>query len=408
SEEVILRRAALGAVISVPGNATTKAFAQELPALPPDGKVVLLGALAARGDALGLTETVNKLATDENPAIREAAIKALARLGNASSVAALAAALTQKELASSVSQTLVALQGEGVAEALIKQAETGEVAVRQGVLNVLAERRQTDALPAVRQAANSEDAGLRRAALKTLAALGTQEDLATLAVMLLAKKDQSERDQMAQAMSDISGRITDKAAGCEIVLQAMSKADASAKVCLLTVLSTLGGDKALQAVRASLAGEGELRKAAIRALADWPDAAPVPDLLSVAKEDKEKSNQILALRGYIKMLGQTGGRAEKKLASYREAMALAARPDEKRLVLAGLADVAHADALKMVEAFLEDAALGREAFISYEKIAESLAGRQPALAREALNRVVEKAGDGGLRNKAKKALDKIK
>ena len=134
----------------------------------------------------------------------------------------------------------------------------------------------------------------------------------------------------------------------------------------------------------------------------------MPDLLSVAKEDKEKSNQILALRGYIKMLGQAGGRAEKKLASYREAMDLAARPDEKRLVLAGLADVVHADALKMVEAFLEDAALGREAFISYEKIAESLAGRQPALAKEALNRVVEKAGDGGLRNKAKKALDKIK
>ena len=55
---------------------------------------------------------------------------------------------------------------------------------------------------------------------------------------------------------------------------------------------------------------------------------------------------------------------------------------EKKLAMAGLADVAHADALKMVEPFLEDAAVQREAFVAYEKIAESLAGRQPALAKE--------------------------
>ena len=408
ASDPLLRRAALGAVISVPGHAATKAFAQELASLPPDGKVVLLGGLASRGDGEGLTEMVAKLATDADPAIREAAIRALARLGDVSSVPALAAALKEKEFAAGVTQTLIQLQGPGVAAALIKQAGADDAAVRQGVLAVLAERRQTEALPAVRQAVNDPDAKTRRAALKTLAVLGTKEDLAVLAGKVGASTDESDRDQMAQAMTEIGGRINDRAARCEPVLQAFVKADAPAKISLLAVLSTFGGDQALQAVRASLAGEGDLRKAAVRALADWPDPAPMADLLGVAKEDKDKSSQVLALRGYIRMVGQAGGRTDQKVQRYQEALALCAQPDQKRLVLAGLADVAHADALKLVEPFLEDAALKREAFVSYEKIAESLAGREPAIAKEALQKVVDKTTDNNLRNRAKRALDKIK
>lgn len=408
AKEALLRRAALGAISSVPGHAATRAFGRELASQTPETKLVLLGALASRGDGEGLTEMVNKLATDENQDIREAAIQALARLGDASSVPALAAALKQKETAPGISQTLVDLQGAGVIEALVKQAEAGDPAVRQGVLNVLAQRRQSQALPVVRKALGEDDAQIRRVALKALAALGTQEDLNTLAAGVLAKKDEAERDQMAQAMADIGGRLSDKTARCAPVLLAFGQADASTKLSLLAVLSTLGGDQALQAVRASLAGSGELRKAAVRALAEWPDPAPMADLLSVAKSDPDKASQTLALRGYIRMVSPAGGRSEQKLQAYREALTLAAQPNEKRLVLAGLAEVTHLEALKTVEPFLEDAGLKREAFISYEKIAEGLASRQPTAAKEALQRVVDKATDAGLRSKARRALDKIK
>ena len=406
--EALLKRAALGAVLTVPGHAATQAFAQGLATLPPEGKVVLLGGLASRGDGEGLTLRVNQLATDENPAVREAAIRSLGRLGDVSSVPALAAALKEKDFAAGVTQTLIELQGAGVTAALIQQAQAEDATVRQGVLAVLAERRQTEALPAVRLALNDADAMTRRVALKTLATLGTQEDLTTLAGKILASKDEADRGQMAQAMSDIGARINDKAARSAPVLQAFAKADAPAKMALLAVLSSLGGEPALQAVRAALAGDAGLRKTALRALADWPDAAPMADLLTMAKGDPDKASQVLALRGYIRMVGQSGGRADQKIQCYREALGLCAQPEQKRLVLAGLAEVAHADALKMVEPFLDDAALQREAFVSYEKIAEALAGRQPAMAKAALQRVVAQTTDNGLRNKARKALDKIK
>jgi len=420
SREAPLQTAALGAVVSVPGHAATRAFAQELGGLGPEAKVTLLRGLAARGDAEGLTERVNQFAVDANPVIRETAITALARLGDASSVPVLAAALKQPELAAEVRQTLLDLQGAGVVAALIQQAESGEAVVRQGMLSLLAERRQTEALPVIRKAVKDDEAGIRQAALKALAVVGTQEDLAALAELVLSKPEAAERDQVAEAMSEIGRRMPDKAASSQPVIQALSKADAPTKICLLTVLSAMGSDPALQAVRGLLAGEGELRKAAIRALVAWSSSAPMADLLRVAKEDQDKANQILALGGYLRMLGQpeTGaGRrqqgqsaaaSEQRVQAYREAMALATRTEDRRLVLAGLAGVAHEEALKMVQPYLDDPALTREAFISYEKIAESLARRQPAVAKEALQRVLEKAADSGLRDQAKRALDRIR
>jgi HEAT repeat protein len=407
SSEAMLRQAALGAVISVPGNASTRALARELQDSAPETKVVLLRALASRGDAEGLTEMVNRLAADANEAVRAAALRALARLGDASSLPVLAAALKQNETAAPASQAMIELRGPGVAEALVRQAETGEAGIRPALLGVLAERRQGEALPVIRKALNDDDPQVRRAALKSVVVLGTQEDVARLLEMVLAKKEAAERDEAAQAMAELGRRLPDKSAVCAPVLEALSKADAPTKVCLLTVLSTLGGDQALQAVREALDGEGEVRKTAVRALADWPDDAPMADLLKVARQDKEQSVQILALRGYLRMAGRTRMRAEQKLEAYRAALELATRPDEKRLALTGLADVANPNALKLVEPCLEAPELQREAFVAYEKIAESLVRRQPAVAKEALQRVADKAADAGLRSKAQKALEKI-
>lgn len=408
ASEAMLRQAAVGAVISVPGRASTRALAKELQDCAVETKVVLLGALAARGDGEGLREMVNQLAADGNQAIRGTALKALARLGDASSVPVLAAALKQNETAAAASQAMIELHGTGVAEALIRQAETGEAAMRAALLSVLAERRESEALPVIRKALNDAEAQVRRAALKSVAVLGTQEDLASLAEMVLTKKEAGERDQVAQAMSELVRRLPDKSASCASVLQALAKADAPTKVCLLTVLPVVGGGQALQAARDALAGEGEVRKTAVRALADWPDGAPMADLLKVAREEKEQPVQVLALRGYIRMAGQSRMGAEQKIEAYRAALELATRADEKRLALNGLADVAHPNSLKAVEPCLDEAGLQREAFVAYEKIAESLAGRQPAVAKEALQRVAEKATDAGLRAKAQRALERIK
>jgi hypothetical protein len=173
------------------------------------------------------------------------------------------------------------------------------------------------------------------------------------------------------------------------------------------VLPTLGGQKAFEVIRTYLTAEKEVKRAAIRTLADWPDNAPLADLLAAAKGDGDRTIKTLALRGYIRVASLAGKPAD-KLEAFQQALDLSERPEEKRLVLAGLAQVEDAAALKMVEFGLAEPSLKREAWLAYEKIGELLGQRYPDEAREALNRVIAESGDKGLADKAGKALGKVK
>jgi hypothetical protein len=164
----------------------------------------------------------------------------------------------------------------------------------------------------------------------------------------------------------------------------------------------------LQAARGALGETGEVRKAAVRALADWPDANPLPDLRQVAKAENDTTVRILALRGVIKMINKSNLKTPERVEAFREAMELSTRPDEKRQVLGEIGKVGHEDALKIVEPFLDNPDLRREAVQAYEQIAESLTGRQPALAKAALQKVLDSTNDAGLRDKARAALERVK
>ncbi len=67
---------------------------------------------------------------------------------------------------------------------------------------------------------------------------------------------------------------------------------------MLGVLGRLGGDQPLAAVRCALKDENaEVRHAAIWALCNWPDAAPLEDLLAIAGAADALELKVLALQG---------------------------------------------------------------------------------------------------------------
>lgn len=403
-----IRQAALSALIDMPGHAATVAFTKELGGGSPVVNAMLIGALAARGDAEGLTDWINMFATNVNQTVRESAIMALGRLGNASSVPVLVAALKDATNGPMASIALVDLRGDGVADSLIKQTGTGDDAVRASVLGVLAQRKQIEALPVARKLVNDGAANIREAAVKVLSELGTQDDLQCLCDAILATKDGGERDRLARAITAIGVRLADKANRDDSVLQAFAKADAATKVSLLATLSAFGGDKPLDAIRSALAAQGEVRKAAVRGLAEWQDAAPLADLRKVAKEESDQVVRILALRGCIKMIPNARLKTEEKVQAFREVMELSTRPDEKRQALSEIGKVGHVETLKLVEPCLGDENLKREALQAYEKIAESLTGSKPDVAKDALQKVLAMSKDESLRDKARAALEKVK
>jgi hypothetical protein len=119
--------------------------------------------------------------------------------------------------------------------------------------------------------------------------------------------------------------------------------------------------------------EPAIQDAAIRALANWPDASALEALRAIIPSTTNATYRKLALRGFIRLIGLPGGRpVQQTLADYRQALAWATSVDEKKLILAGLAELPNADALALAEECSRDSALTPEATLAIEKIRKAL------------------------------------
>lgn len=382
----------------------------ELPTLPAAKKVTVLRVLSSVPGVSPLVASLNLLLNDANAEVQLAAANAAVQLGAGENVERLVAKLaTDDDIGKAAKQSLTDMQGAGTADQLIKAAGNGDAKLRAGVIAILADRREVKVLPALYALLDDKEVKVRRAATKSIGTLGGEADVAKLVDLLLTKKESGDRDSLASAISSIAARQPVVETRAFQVIAGLSKGDDEAKVLLLGVLSALGGKPACEAARNCLSSESAaVKKAAVKALAEWPDAMPLDDLKNVAKSDVSDINRILAMRGYIRLLADAHMKPEKRVAAYKEMFALAARPEEKRAVFAGLTDSPSLPVLQFLEGHLNDEGVKAEALTAYEKIAEELIKPKKNEAKAALERVIAQTDDKNLRKRAENALKRIK
>jgi hypothetical protein len=219
---------------------------------------------------------------------------------------------------------------------------------------------------------------VRQAAVKIIAKAGEPSDAKLLGDRILAITDNAEREHLARAVSEVAGRMPDVTTRCDVIIETFGKADAAAKAQLIPILAALGGDRALATIRAALAEPGDVHKAAVRALGEWKDATPVADLRAVAKAETDEAVKLLALRGFIGKIGASAMTDDEKVQAFREALEMASRPEEKVMILAGVATIARPASLELIAPCLTDEKLKNEAYLAYEKAAEALVGSAAA------------------------------
>jgi hypothetical protein len=111
-----------------------------------------------------------------------------------------------------------------------------------------------------------------------------------------------------------------------------------------------------------------LRKAGSRALCATRDPELLPDLIAVARDNPDASLRVLAFR--------SAARLAKDVAAFRELLGLAKRPEEKKLVLAGLAGAPNQAALDVVSSLLDDGDVRAEAAEAARKIRAAMSGKE--------------------------------
>ncbi len=400
-----MQKSAIALVPLLKGAAATSAFVEVLPSLSAEGQELMIRALGERGDATA-TAAIAAATRSEHEQVRLAAVDALGAAGDASAVSVLAAAAAKAAGAEKLvaRASLARLGAPGVDAALLKVSAHSDAGIRAESIRALADRKAVDAKNRVLEASRDDDQFVRREAIRAAGILADRGDLPAMIALMVLPKEPADRSVIEQAIVSVFARLEDKTVQADSVLRALTSAPVEARPSLLKLLRIPGTPDALAAVRAGLAvGDESIRDAAVRTLADWPDAAPADDLLRIVNSDSSRVHKVLALRGYVRMAGLS----QNGTAMYARAMELARTVDDRKLVLAGLGNADSADALALVEKHMADEALKAEAALAAVQIADRLRIRDATGAKAALTRVVAAEVDGGVRKKAQDVINEM-
>jgi len=193
------------------------------------------------------------------------------------------------------------------------------------------------------------------------------------------------------------------------VLGAMNGASAETRATLLGTVALVRGPKALETVLAALDDtDAQVVSKALNLLSNWPTLDAAPHLLELAKSE-DASRYVLGLRGFVR-LAQTEQALDKKMAMLAEAMQLAKRPDERKLLLGAWGSVPAAQSLDVLLPFLDDAAVRAEAAAAITAVAGELAKQDEAARRQAaqaLKAVLEKCPETQIRDGAQAILNTL-
>ncbi len=406
-----MQAVAIAMVREIPGTEITKALARELPNLSVMSQVRLLSALGDRGDRAALPAVVTATkAGDES--VRVAALKALGQLGNASSVTLLAqtaaSALGAEQKAAR--ESLYRLHGPGIDKTILANIPSADPAVKVELIRSTSERNIAAGVKTLLKTAQDSDRKVRLESFKALKTVAGRKDLPALVDVLIGVQSEADRREAEKTVAAVAHKISEKNRRAEAVLAVLPSVKEVPNRCsLLRVLGKIGDDRAVPALRTLLMDkDAQVLDAAIRALSDWPTAEPLADLLKVAQSSDNKIHRVLALRGFVRLIGLESGRpAKETIGMYKQAMELASSAALKRLVLSGLANVKSIGALEMAADYLEDKSLQQEAEFAVVKIAGAIGGSHPQQSKDMLKKVIQISKNDSLRQQAQEAINQI-
>jgi HEAT repeat protein len=327
--------------------------------LPPMIKGILIESLANLDDKSVLPLALAGLKSAD-PLLQAGALNALGRLDSPEADAAVLSAMNDA---------------------------TGDAKVN--LINIVGQRGKRSAVPALFAVAEGSDANAAKAAYRALGDLVTAADARKLLTQLTAEKFALRSDAesvAAKALARIESPDA-RAVLVEDVFGAVTKGEARCSA--LRMFRFCSGPKALRHVReATLDSDPIILEAAVRALADWPDASAWDSLIAIHTQPVKPSYGVLAWRGLVRMTQDDNKQPNPAtLGRYRQLLAEARNDDERRRVLGALGSCDHVAALDLAVAQLATPNLRAEAELALKNIAELVKKHHPKEAKAALQKL---------------------
>ncbi len=372
--ETPLHATAISLVPQVYRADSLKALCGLLPELPIESQIQLLAALSSF-DSPDVLETALNVIESREESLRMAALAALERVGDGSTVAVLVkhASLTKGEEQRRARFTLWNLRGKDIDPAVLEALEQKPEpdAERELILSVRERYLVTAKGLLFDLAQGAQTLENRLEAIRALGEIGAPQDVARMTDRLLAADDGKIRQQWIEAAASAANKAGHKDHRAQPIQERLAQAETIRERRLLyRVLGLIGDNGSLPVLREALVDPNNgIQDTAVRALAKWPDPTPMEDLLKIAESTADAAQQVLALRAYIRMAGMTpAGSPEIAAGHLGQALQAAGRDQEKLYVLSMLSRFPCQEALEIAESLTGDAAVRTEALMAVQKI----------------------------------------
>jgi HEAT repeat protein len=359
SPDPAFRARALDLSLVIPGEDATAQWIAKAPEVFPEAREQIIRMLGRRADRTALDFIKDRLKSDDK-AIRIAAIEAAARLAG-SDIAADLVPLWQTasaEDAEVLERAFLSFPLEAAIPEVVKAFDGASLSAKAAIIEILGERGAREHAGIVLAAAGNEDESIRKRALAALEGVVRKEDLPQTIRLLLAAAEPSEIVSLQSAIAASAQQIDDPENRADLIIETMLEARGQKRIDLLRTLGRIGGEKALWAVVAETqSADPQVRSVAIYTLANWPEFKAAKELLKIARAEDSTAGRkfvYLALQGYIRLVTETDGPAEQKLALIRDALMIAREPAEMNIILDGLGRIRSGESLSMIARFLEE------------------------------------------------------
>ena len=392
----ILKPAAIANVRGLPSTDASEIFAAEFPNLSPQEQVWMIDSLAARGDSAASTAIGNSLASPQ-ATVRRAAIDALGRMGNAWCVALFTHVLDRSNDAGerrALESALISLPGSAQTDrAIVAALKKSSGITRADLVAAISRREGPAANPLLLSEARQDDPVVAKSALRALAKTAVDRDVIPLLERLISAQDAVIRAEAENAAAQAIPRIDSPGRRSALVRQALGWAQPiESRVALLGLLCACGDATALSALKTAAANSDfRVREAAVRALADWPDASAWVTLADIYLQPKSEVVRSLALRGLVRLVREENAHPSANLLQHYRLLLKGAQNDtDLRLILGALGGVAQPGALELTLPYLADDSMRAEAEVAVKKIAAAIKTQYPQAAQQALDRLQTK------------------
>ena len=332
-DDVDMRAVAAAAVRDISRQTCLSAIAALLPELDEHIQVLLLTALSET-PVSRITPVLMETAQSESEAVRIAALRALAVIGDAEAtgflLAQAAAATGQEQDAARYSLSRLPGANRNLIAAL---REEEDPALREEVLKAVAARRIGGATPILLEQLPDTTPEERVYILDVLTQIAEPEQLEMILPLLLSAEEQDAGNEMADMVAVVADRAEAGAARIEALAAALeTETEASARRNIYVALGKIADDAALEALEAGLQEENAtVRMAAVEALAAWPTDTPLEMLKNVIEKFSGDQEGAVALSGYVRLVGLNEDRSpEEAAAMYEAALSFAQSAEEKK------------------------------------------------------------------------------